>query len=61
MPSTKNNVSLNLLPCPFCGGEAGLYEDYTGYWLVQCDYCGISTLRKGSRKSVILDWNRRKA
>ena len=60
MPSTEKNVSLNLLHCPFCGGRAGLYEDYTGHWIVQCDSCGASTLKTNSRKSAILNWNRRK-
>ena len=61
MQSTEKNISRDLLPCPFCGGKASLYEDYTGHWLVQCDSCGISTLKKGSIEAVILDWNRRKA
>lgn len=46
--------------CPLCGGEASVYKDYTDYCLVQCDFCGISTLKKDSIKTVILDWNRRK-
>ena len=61
MQSTEKNISRDLLHCPFCGGKASLYEDYTGYWLVQCDSCGISTLKTKSRKSAILNWNRRKA
>ena len=61
MQSTEKNISLNLLHCPLCGGEASVYKDYTDYCLVQCDFCGISTLKTKSRKSAILNWNRRKA
>ena len=47
-----------LLPCPHCGGKAGLYEDWIGSWCVQCDRCGATTL-KGSQEEVIRRWNRR--
>lgn len=45
--------------CPFCGGKAGLYEDYSNWWLVQCNSCGASTLKKKYGKEAISDWNRR--
>ena len=49
----------NILPCPFCGGGVYVYEDYTGHWLVQCDSCGASIFKTNSRRSAILNWNRR--
>lgn len=45
--------------CPFCGREAGLYEDYTGFWVVQCKGCGIGTISRKERCRVIKEWNRR--
>lgn len=45
--------------CPFCGGEASIYNDYTGMWLVQCDDCGISTLHVKTVAEAIAVWNRR--
>ncbi len=45
--------------CPFCGGKAGLHEDYSSSWLVQCNSCGASTLRARHCEEVILRWNRR--
>lgn len=60
MTSTEKNASLNLPHCPLCGDKVSVYKDYTDYWLVQCDFCGISTLKKDNIETVILDWNRRK-
>ncbi len=48
-----------LKPCPFCGSEAELYEDYTGFWVVQCKKCGMGTLCRKQQRSVIKEWNRR--
>lgn len=48
-----------LKPCPFCGGKAGVYQDYHGFYTVQCDKCGIGTLHKYDEIEVINDWNRR--
>ena len=45
--------------CPFCGGKAGLYEDYMSWWLVQCNECGVSTLRRPHAEDAISSWNRR--
>lgn len=58
-----------LKPCPFCGGEADLFEENFGktVW-VQCTECGLSTSRYD--KDAIVDnkngeewatsrWNRR--
>lgn len=48
-----------LKKCPFCGSEASLYEDYTGFWLVQCKGCGIGTIHRKQQWRVIKEWNRR--
>lgn len=48
-----------LKPCPFCGGKAGIYPDYLGFYTVQCNKCGIRTLRKREESEVMNDWNRR--
>jgi Lar family restriction alleviation protein len=49
-----------LKPCPFCGGEAGVYQDYHGFYIVQCNKCGIGTLHKYYKTEVVNDWNKRK-
>lgn len=33
----------DLLPCPFCGGEAGFDYDDNGYHWIWCTSCGVST------------------
>lgn len=50
---------IKLKPCPFCGGEAKIYKDYNGFYLVQCK-CGCGTLHKSEKKNVINDWNTRR-
>ena len=45
--------------CPFCGGKASLYEDYSSWWHVQCDNCGATTLKRRSGEEAILHWNKR--
>lgn len=50
---------IKLKNCPFCGGKAGLYHTYDGLSCVQCDECGISTLRKMDARLAIQMWNRR--
>lgn len=50
---------IELKPCPFCGGKAGLYHTYDGLSCVQCDECGISTLRKMDARLAIQMWNKR--
>lgn len=29
-----------LLPCPFCGGEAEAVHEISGFWTVECVECG---------------------
>lgn len=52
--------TLDLKPCPFCGGEAFLQGPYDNEWDVLCDddSCGAS-LQRTSEAAVIAAWNRR--
>jgi len=51
-------MSETLKPCPFCSGEASLYEEIPGGYIVQCHDCcaqvGIMT-----KKHAIAAWNAR--
>ena len=52
-----------LRPCPFCGGEAELYEDVGGY-SVDCTVCGAGTSYFGkglpdAKGRAVAAWNRR--
>lgn len=58
-------METNLLPCPFCGGEAkAFYCEESGTFDVQCQVCGAIPYT-GYRRSgmspdeVIEAWNRR--
>ena len=48
----------DLKPCPFCGGEASIYEEIPGGYIVQCHDCcgqiGIMTI-----EHAIAAWNAR--
>ena len=53
-----------LLPCPFCGGEAvPCYQrDDIGDWKVECKGCGAVSCPDGMRYDMdlaIADWNKR--
>jgi len=50
-----------LKPCPFCGGEAKLYETYDGFWQVQCCGigCGCGTMQYKEKRTPVRIWNRR--
>lgn len=50
-------MSARLKPCPFCGGEAKLYESVALY-KVRCNDCGASAFGI-SVKEVVASWNRR--
>ena len=49
-----------LLPCPFCGGEAELfdYPEMKAY-CVACLECGVETLIYSSKEKAIKAWNTR--
>jgi len=56
----------NILPCPFCGGEAELwYDDTAGYMggvsddYVRCKNCRAIGTYKKSGKEAIAAWNKR--
>ena len=51
-----------LKPCPFCGGEATIYEDrhenITYGYTVACDNC-CATVFADTEKEAIEAWNKR--
>ena len=50
----------NLLPCPFCGGEAEMRESSTHDFYAKCAGCGASTRRNHeNRNGAVIDWNTR--
>lgn len=56
---------IELLPCPFCGGEAeieemkrGILKPTTGYWIT-CKLCGCHSRAGFDRRKAVEDWNRR--
>lgn len=46
-----------LLPCPFCGGEAKLISSVESW--VECSFCGINTKCCACDSGAIEKWNRR--
>lgn len=55
-----------LKKCPFCGGEADIYErgdDFLVYkrkcYSVFCKSCKCGTQYENTEKEAIVDWNRR--
>ena len=48
-----------LKPCPFCGGEAELYQSYCGYYQIECHQCGARSCTAVEKESVISNWNMR--
>lgn len=47
-----------LLPCPFCGGEAHIITAVGESWVL-CDKCKATTEAHTSRQFAIAAWNRR--
>ena len=47
-----------LKPCPFCGGEAIIYQNYNEYgiWTVSCDVCHVEMV-SGVRDILVAAWN----
>lgn len=48
-----------LLPCPFCGGEADIFEDSEDSFCALCTDCGVETPYQISAEEAIATWNRR--
>ena len=50
-----------LRPCPFCGGEANIYQMH--FWgttyTCECSNCGIETKPMDTEAEAIEAWNRR--
>lgn len=40
-----------------CGGKAGVHQDYTGFYCVQCAKCGMTTMKHYRREDAIKIWN----
>lgn len=50
---------INLLPCPFCGGQPA-FEIYEGdEYQVKCPYCFAATWIEESKEEAAEEWNRR--
>lgn len=51
-------MSKELKPCPFCGGEVVIYQNYNEYgiWSVSCDACRVEMV-SGVRDILIAAWN----
>lgn len=62
---TDNLVpSQDLLPCPFCGGEANFQEEHANHWRVVCMSCGVRhtalVVREADpRPKLVAAWNTR--
>lgn len=51
---------INLLPCPFCGGEAEV--DISGgnfHWWIVCVNCGVGTAIYNTKAEALTAWNTR--
>jgi Lar family restriction alleviation protein len=62
MPTDQNQNAAELLPCPFCGGEAER-ETFTGangvsYW-VECRDCGVRIDIELTAAEADVAWNTR--
>ena len=47
-----------LLPCPFCGGDAGDTYYQLG-WFISCKHCSASTEVTNAKARAVEAWNRR--
>lgn len=48
-----------LLTCPFCGGEADIFEASEDSFCTLCTDCGVETPYQISAEEAIAAWNRR--
>ena len=57
---TAEQLELALKPCPFCGGEAEMFERWSRLWMVKCGACGVLLdPDERSQEACIKEWNRR--
>ena len=50
---------INLLPCPFCGGEARIIGAVGTVFWVKCTECGAETQSEITKQRAAERWNRR--
>ena len=48
-----------LLPCPFCGGEASVWDKSRYDICVRCDSCDAQVEWQTTKEKAIAAWNRR--
>lgn len=57
-----DKIKLNPFPCPFCGGNAEVLNDYEcgfeGYYYVWCENCHSSSATYDDKTDAIEAWNR---
>lgn len=53
----SEQVSNELEPCPFCGGDGDFCE--TSVWWVRCDVCGADAEHHETVDGAVSNWNRR--
>lgn len=51
----------DLKPCPFCGGEANVFPNFTAKdcYVVECDDCKADSAYCTTEEAAIAAWNRR--
>ena len=56
-----DNRTTELLPCPFCGGEAETFNPFNadGTWCVLCSECAAATGFEQTEAEAIAAWNSR--
>lgn len=50
-------AEIELLPCPFCGGEAYTWSNTVCEWRAECKQCGASSLSHTSQYIAAGAWN----
>lgn len=55
---TNPNGETELLPCPFCGGEASAFR-VIEWWSVSCSVCECHTALHWPKSKAIARWNTR--
>ena len=56
-PTPEDVERVALLPCPFCSGEARVFN-HLAHWSIACRKCGVA-FTQPSQEKVIVAWNRR--